>query len=299
MQLSGFSVFLVSFSWILTNPLVAQISLKLADAQRLINELLDDVPNCSELTKPLKAWKPPKVVFIGAGLSGIAAAVMLIENGLHDVTILEAENRTGGRILSILFADGKIDMGAQWVHGETNNVVYDLVHDKFELGDTGIESTLPTFLLSEGKPANQSEIKALTKLAEKIMTSYSEQSRFSGSLGEYFIARYLVGLNEPEFAEVVPSLSQQVLDYYEKEINIWNGSRSWFDVSARGNTISNTNDGNQFKTWRDKGYEKVFDFLTVSAFVACSLGGFDKKIQFRRKRFLTLRRQSMLRVEFY
>lgn len=267
MKLSALSVLLVYISCILTNPVVTQISPKLLASQRLINELLDDVPICA--TKSLKAAKSPKVVIIGAGLSGIAAAAMLVESGFHDVSILEAENRTGGRILSIPFANGTIDMGGQWVHGETNNVVYDLVRDKFELGSTGVDLTFPTFLLSEGKPANQSQVLPLTKLAEKIMTSYSEQSRFSGSLGEYFIARFGTGLKSPEFAEIVPSLSQQVLDYYEKEINIWNGSRSWFDVSARGNTISSNNDGNQFMTWRDRGYKTVFDFLTVSGFVVC------------------------------
>lgn len=42
--------------------------------------------------------KEPKIVVVGAGPSGIAAASKLFENGLKNVTILEAENRTGGRV---------------------------------------------------------------------------------------------------------------------------------------------------------------------------------------------------------
>lgn len=242
---------LISFSCILTNHAVAQISR---------NEIPDDdVSNCAT-----KALSDVKVVIVGAGLAGTTAAAMLIENGFHDVSIFEAENRSGGRILSVPFANGIIDMGAQWIHGQTNNVVYDLARGYFEFGDTGVCTTFPTFLLSEGLPANQSQVLPLTKLAEKIMNSFAEQSQFSGSLGEFFITRFIAGLKAPEFAEADAGLSQQVLDYYEKEVNIWNGSRSWFDVSARGNTVSKANDGNQFMTWRDVGYRTVFDFLTVS-----------------------------------
>ncbi len=41
----------------------------------------------------------PKVVILGAGLSGLAAGKTLVENG-YDVTILEARNRIGGRVHS-------------------------------------------------------------------------------------------------------------------------------------------------------------------------------------------------------
>lgn len=39
-----------------------------------------------------------KIVIIGAGASGIAAASKLLENGFQNVTILEAESRIGGRV---------------------------------------------------------------------------------------------------------------------------------------------------------------------------------------------------------
>lgn len=45
--------------------------------------------------------KTPKVVIIGAGIAGLAAASDLGKAGFADVTILEASNRVGGRIWSI------------------------------------------------------------------------------------------------------------------------------------------------------------------------------------------------------
>lgn len=49
-----------------------------------------------------------KVIIIGAGMAGLSAANHLIKNGLTDFRILEARNRTGGRIVSI-------DLGAEKV----------------------------------------------------------------------------------------------------------------------------------------------------------------------------------------
>lgn len=55
-----------------------------------------------------------EVVIIGAGLAGISAAVKLVESGIENVVVLEAENRIGGRIHSVPFAGSVIDLGGQW-----------------------------------------------------------------------------------------------------------------------------------------------------------------------------------------
>lgn len=55
-----------------------------------------------------------KVVVVGAGAAGIAAATKLVSNGFKNVTVLEAENRIGGRINTVPFGANVVDMGAQW-----------------------------------------------------------------------------------------------------------------------------------------------------------------------------------------
>lgn len=49
--------------------------------------------------------KNTKIIIIGAGAAGIAAATKLLNNGFKKITILEAENRIGGRIYSVNFGE--------------------------------------------------------------------------------------------------------------------------------------------------------------------------------------------------
>lgn len=55
-----------------------------------------------------------KILIIGAGASGFAAATKLWSNGFKNITILEAGNRIGGRVYTIPFGPNVLDIGAQW-----------------------------------------------------------------------------------------------------------------------------------------------------------------------------------------
>jgi monoamine oxidase len=56
---------------------------------------------------PTRRVAPQKVIVIGAGMAGLSAALELIAGG-HDVTVLEARTRPGGRVYTMRepFADG-------------------------------------------------------------------------------------------------------------------------------------------------------------------------------------------------
>lgn len=67
-----------------------------------------------------------KVIIIGAGIAGLAAANALLANGINDFKILEARNRIGGRIISIELGTQRIELGANWIHGVLGNPIFEL-----------------------------------------------------------------------------------------------------------------------------------------------------------------------------
>jgi hypothetical protein len=209
-----------------------------------------------------------KIIIVGAGLSGVSAAAKLMENGYNDIVILEAEDRIGGRIHSVPYGRGFIDLGAQWCHGSGRNVIYDLVKNYFTFGDTGLESVDPLFLLSSGKLANQPQSIKLTGLAETILENYGPMERFNGSLGDFFNIKYRESLKTTNYNTIPVQLTNQILDYTHTDVNTDFASASWFDISANLNALSSSTTGNQFLTWKTFGFKTVFDYITVSIMVS-------------------------------
>src|SRR5262245_8912313 len=62
--------------------------------------------------------RPSRVLVVGAGVAGLAAARALRDQHV-DVVVLEARDRIGGRIWTI----DEIDLGAHWIHGTEGNPV--------------------------------------------------------------------------------------------------------------------------------------------------------------------------------
>ena len=68
-----------------------------------------------------------KVVVIGAGFAGLAAAATLFEAGFQHVQVLEAMGRVGGRVHTIRpFGSDIIELGANWIHGQEGNPLFQL-----------------------------------------------------------------------------------------------------------------------------------------------------------------------------
>jgi monoamine oxidase len=74
-------------------------------------------PQAAAVEKPEKALSRKRVVILGAGLAGLSAAYQLTRAG-HDVTILEARTRAGGRVHTLRepFADNlHAEAGAMFI----------------------------------------------------------------------------------------------------------------------------------------------------------------------------------------
>jgi len=89
---------------------------------------------------------PLDVIIIGAGLTGLTLARLLIDNG-QSVLVLEARDRVGGRIHTHTTSDGaEVEMGATWFFPHFNNL-----HKSMKSMNLGLmEQYMKGYTLQEG-----------------------------------------------------------------------------------------------------------------------------------------------------
>lgn len=77
----------------------------------------------------LQADNNADVIIIGAGMAGITTSnTILAKNPNVKLVILEARDRSGGRLVSQKTKYGQVDLGAMWIHeGRSGNPLYDHV----------------------------------------------------------------------------------------------------------------------------------------------------------------------------
>ena len=66
-----------------------------------------------------------KIIVVGAGISGLAAAKKLHEKG-YDVVVLESHDKVGGRLRTDRSIGIAFDEGASWIHGINGNPITNL-----------------------------------------------------------------------------------------------------------------------------------------------------------------------------
>ncbi|KAJ3666727.1 hypothetical protein Zmor_002159 [Zophobas morio] len=205
----------------------------------------------------------PKVIIIGAGAAGIAAASVLVENGVNDVIILEAENRIGGRINSVEFDGRTVDLGAQWCHGEKDNIVYKMTKNLDLLGSSVNNYKDFTFYSSNGEVLDKSLTDDFCALANSVFENEDHASKFGGTFGHYFIHEYTRNVSEilskkPRAEEV----SELLLEWFHKAWMGLEAAQDWFSVSTTGPYRYQECEGDLYLHWKSKGYTTIFDILT-------------------------------------
>jgi monoamine oxidase len=79
------------------------------------------LPSCGD--DAAKSPVAQKIIVIGSGIAGLAAARSMVQAG-HDVTVLEAQDRIGGRLKTdATTLSAPVDLGASWIHGIDSNPI--------------------------------------------------------------------------------------------------------------------------------------------------------------------------------
>lgn len=67
-----------------------------------------------------------------------------------------------------------------------------------------------------------------------------------------------------EYSDVDKKITNCILDWFHKFENSLNGSRNWFEVSAKGLCDYKYCEGDKTLNWKNKGYQTVFSVLKVT-----------------------------------
>lgn len=123
-----------------------------------------------------------KVIIIGAGASGLAAAKILERNNV-DYQIIEATDRYGGRLKkNETLADFPIDIGAEWIH----NLPPVLNRLKGKEGDEVDEELIP-YHLDEAYSWNGKKYKEVSKAERNRMFKFMPEYKFKNSTWYDFV----------------------------------------------------------------------------------------------------------------
>ncbi|XP_015110287.1 spermine oxidase [Diachasma alloeum] len=219
------------------------------------------------ISKVFAEGKDPKVIIVGSGASGIAAASKLLQNGITDVTILEAEGRIGGRVYSTKFGEYWIDLGGQWVHGERDNAAYDLA--------------APLGLLSKaigpGRPDEEPLSHSyLTSGGEVIMKelggeyfdyaigctedSTGVDNLKTGSFGEH-VDNKLNEYYNNHTEEIAPNLRKGLTHALKLTIMAAEGAADLNDVDVKKAQAYKGSGGYLVVNWKDRSYHTILDIL--------------------------------------
>lgn len=96
-----------------------------------------------------------RVVVIGAGMSGLTAALALLRQG-HDVTVIEYQKRVGGRLLSVRLGDGMVsEAGGGHFRSNMPNVLSYIRH--FRLPVLSLNDGLPRYMVG-GKTTDAADL---------------------------------------------------------------------------------------------------------------------------------------------
>lgn len=117
-----------------------------------------------------KTTDKKRILVIGAGLAGLASARTLSRQG-HQVQILEARDRIGGRIwTSQRWPDLPVDLGASWIHGVEGNPLTQIADEiKAKRLVTSYERTAT--YQQDGQLLTEAEEAELAELREQVQAA--------------------------------------------------------------------------------------------------------------------------------
>ena len=116
--------------------------------------------------------KPP-IIIVGAGAAGLSAAQTL-KNAGEDVLVLEARDRTGGRVYSQTTPAHTVDLGASWIHGiKGGNPIWKIAQ-QYKIKTVVYDYDQSTYFHQNGQAFNHQEQHVFEDAIEQVEKKLSQ-----------------------------------------------------------------------------------------------------------------------------
>ncbi|XP_076598370.1 peroxisomal N(1)-acetyl-spermine/spermidine oxidase [Chaetodon auriga] len=190
-----------------------------------------------------------KIVIVGCGISGVAAAHRLVNAGFQHVRILEATARSGGRIKTGRLGDNIIEIGANWIHGPSEgNPVFRLARQYGLLDPEALTPEnqtidvgghlpwVPSILTSSGQKLNTEDIYPAVEMFNELLNEganfHSQGGEPWASVGDFIRSEVQKRAAEKwkDVDAATKSLRQCVISNMLKMECCFNGSHSMDEV---------------------------------------------------------------------
>ncbi|CAF3870832.1 unnamed protein product [Rotaria sordida] len=175
-----------------------------------------------------------KVIIVGGGAAGLAAAKTLGSN--VDYLLIEAQNYIGGRIRTIdAVPNVTVDLGAQFIHGETNNLLYEICKSlDCILPVTDIKSNEILAITSDRTIVDPEIIRQVLIVWEELLDEARSIFGDTTIPKNYPLSDYLLEHLKQRLLSAIPSLDNLVdafCDFFNKGELIENGCFKLSDLS--------------------------------------------------------------------
>ncbi|XP_047039744.1 lysine-specific histone demethylase 1A-like isoform X2 [Helicoverpa zea] len=193
-------------------------------------------------------------IIIGMGAAGCTAASTLSKAGKR-VLGLEAMDRVGGRVNTVPFGDGVVELGAEWIHGQFPSRVYDLaIQNNVSILPQDLDFDV---YRSDGSSGDKQLLNELMTFSLGVV---DDPPQVPEPLGEYITKRLMdyIKTNHPTLLQDKDFIDN-LLEFLDLVIDNYESSNSWNDVSTE--TRYTELDGHQHMSWHRNGYKTLFQIL--------------------------------------
>ncbi|KAG9271625.1 spermine oxidase-like [Astyanax mexicanus] len=218
----------------------------------------------------MSATKEAKIVVVGAGFAGLAAAATLVRAGFQNVQILEANGRVGGRVHTTRpFSQNIIELGANWIHGQEGNPLFQLAKEHGLLVE-GVSASkvmcLPRYVTPRDYFFRQGGRQVSTESVDQVCSLFSKltSKAFESELEDKHRALSLGSFLDAAFAESPLAASedgQRLFEWCKRSECTDEASSSLYEVSASQIGYYIALEGGFFNSLGPGGYQAILDIL--------------------------------------